>query len=119
MTKLTDFIKEKGNLKIVLTDAGRKELPDIVEMFGGIATDQMIEMINYHLCNGWETIQPHEIGALTSCPLILNDEVERDEDGNVVKVGRVYWHESYQVEDAFEVLLKEGSITLQGVASDE
>lgn len=61
------------------------------------------DVLEYQLCNGWDRIAPEEIGALTDGPIISQDS-QRDDHGNLVKCGRIYWHERYQIENPVEVL---------------
>jgi hypothetical protein len=72
-------------------------------------------MMEYHLCNGWDSVRPEEIGALTSCPFILSDDVERDERGELVTAGTVYWYEQYQIDSPVEELARNGRVVLRGV----
>lgn len=74
---------------------------------------ELIDWIEWHLCNGWEWIAPEEIGALTDTP-ILTDECERDDHGTITRLGRVYAHTRYAIEDAAEQLRTTGVVELQG-----
>lgn len=53
--------------------------------------------------NGWELLDPAEIGALTSGDIITND-CTRDEKGKLLQVGRVYWDMAYETRDTVEEL---------------
>lgn len=55
----------------------------------------------------WEWVQPAEIGALTSAP-ILSREVTRNDAGDVLTVGRVYWYPAYAVNDPLADLVEQG-----------
>jgi hypothetical protein len=120
-TRLTELTKlDNGNLKITLTDEGREELSDIVERNGNDSDAAMHDLLEFHLCNGWDNLRPEEIGALTSSGLILSDDVERSEDGEtVVGCGVVYWHDNYMVENPVESLTDRGGLILTGVKQDE
>lgn len=56
------------------------------------------QMLEGYLTNGWEIVNPEDIGALTS------GEIISDPNGNV------YWHERYQIEDAAEELYKGNTV---------
>lgn len=115
-TRLTELTKiENGNLKITLTDEGREELPDIIKKHGVRSDAAMYDLLEFHLCNGWDNLHPEDIGAMTACGIILADDVERSEDGDIVKVGKVYWHPNYMVESPIRTLLKAGHFILTGV----
>ena len=111
--RLLNFVKENGNLRLTLTEAGREELPSLIERYENDTTSIMHELMEHQLGNGWENIPPETIGALTDCDLILSDSVERDEASDIVKVGKIYCHQSYMVENPVE-RLQEGSLILHG-----
>ena len=115
MTGYTELTKTaEGNLLIVLLDAGREELDDLVDRRKHNTTLIMLDLLEDHLCNGWTSLTPDEIGALTSCDLILSDDVTLNDEGDVINVGRVYWHPNYAVEDELETLRTTGTFTLTG-----
>ncbi len=88
-------------VNLVKTDTALRIEPDDME---ALAECKSIEdALEDHLCNGWETIEPADIGALTD-DLIISEEVERDEEGVIQKVGRVYWDWNYQITDALAEL---------------
>ena len=58
----------------------------------------------------WEWIEPHQIGALTSSP-ILGKLVKRDEKGNVTKAKATYWFPAYQVTCEVQELLEKNEVT--------
>jgi hypothetical protein len=115
MKNYTELTKtEDDNLIITLTDEGREALDDLMELCKHDTTLVMLELLEDHLCNGWTSLRPEQIGALTACDLILSDRVTCDDEGNVTHVGRVFWHPNYEVEDALETLRNTGSFTLTG-----
>jgi hypothetical protein len=71
------------------------------------------DWIEWYLCNGWEWISPEEIGALTDAP-IISDDAERDDHGKLIRVGRVYAHMRYALEDAAEELRVHGRVIFEG-----
>ena len=106
---------EGEGIRLVLTEEGREELgtyrvpgSDPAEWVEG--TDNiLVKLLEDHLCNGWEFVAPEDLGALTDAP-ILSDEVERDEDGNVTKVGTVYWFPDYAIRCELDELLEKGEV---------
>src|SRR5208337_3581974 len=59
------------------------------------------ELMEDFFTNGWEMVNPEDIGALTS------GEIMSDQDGNI------YWHERYQIEDMVEMLMNGEKVNLQ------
>ena len=117
MVRLVNLDKlPNGNLRVTLTDEGIDELPDIIERCGVHSTAAFDELIEYQLCNGWDRVPAEAIGALTSCDLIISDDVEWDEDREeVLRLGRIYWHPNYMVESPVESLQQKGKFILTGV----
>lgn len=70
------------------------------------------EVIEHQLGNGWQWVQPEDIGALTSAP-ILSDEVEYDDGGEITKVGRVFYFADYALRDEIEDLLARGEVVFR------
>jgi len=104
--------KEDGNLEIVLTDDGRQEIVEFQELPEEEALSTLLED---HMANSsWEWLAPEEIGALTSA-MILTQDAERDDEGVLKRVGRVYWDPNYQVRSTVEELAKSGRATWTGV----
>lgn len=110
--KGVNFTKTKsGNLRIKLTREGRAEIRDNPDR----SDNAFFNLIEYQLGNGWETIAPEEIGALTDA-IIISDECERDDHGDLIKCGRVYSNiDYYQVESDIDRLLRNGELIWKGV----
>jgi hypothetical protein len=73
----------------------------------------LVEMLEWHLCNGWMMIPPEAIGALTSAPIISEDFM-LDDYGKYVPVvddACVYAHMSYAVECPIETWAKGGAVS--------
>lgn len=68
------------------------------------------EALESNLCNGWQTIDPNDIGALTS-GTIISDDCEYDDNGNLINAGTVYWDNLYETRDSLEDL-KKGHIVI-------
>lgn len=88
-------------VNLVKTDTALRIEPDDIESLLDAKTIE--EALEYHLCNGWEIITPEECGALTS-GLIITDDATRDDNGQLTKLGRVYWDANYMVTSALEEL---------------
>ncbi len=113
MYKLAEFEKKDGNLHITLTQEGRAELETIRESGDHVVEGSFLTLIGWQLCNGWEAIQPEEVGALTD-GLIITDAAVRDDDGVLSSVGRVYWQEDYAVTDPIDELERTGLYVMTG-----
>jgi hypothetical protein len=106
------IVKCAEGITLKLTPEGREELRDCRRSGGGWSkgTDDLLhDLLEYQLCNGWEFIPPEDIGALTSAP-ILSDEAERDDHGNLTKLGQVYWFPDYAVRSELDELYENGEV---------
>lgn len=93
-------LKPEGNgLVVTLTEEGREELADR-KVEPDFAT--FFNLFEDFAGNGWSTPSAEELGALTSCEIIIAWDDE------------VYWHERYQIEDAIEELLNGRLFLLKG-----
>ena len=102
----------KGTLKISLTDDGRHALGRFEQIRDQHGIDAAIRgLLEGHLCSGWEEILPEEIGALTSA-MLLSDDVQRDDDGRITRIGRIYFNPSYQVMDEIRELRERSCVVL-------
>jgi len=102
-----------GDLRIVRT-VGRTLFRDIQNVRDWLGINAALRvLLDDHLQNGWEEIKPEEIGALTSA-LLISDEAERSDEGELTKVGRLYWNERYQVDDEIEELRQRGVVLFRG-----
>lgn len=118
------FETTSTRLRITLTDAGRVELADMRarqqaerdrwEQIGRgyVKADQDVfyDLIEYELCNGWDTVTSEDIGALSSNPYILSDEIERDDHGTVTWAGFVYAFDAYALRDPLVDLEQNGYV---------
>jgi hypothetical protein len=78
--------------------------------------DDLCEMLDWHICNGWSYVQPVEIGALTDATIISRD-CERDDMGALVHVGRVFAHMSYMLEDPIATWATGHDVIFQGAST--
>jgi len=119
---------ENGNLRLTLTDEGKAEmLENYVESVKGdensIFPDEIVfnqdhrsilwDLLEDIICNSeMELLSENDygkIGALTSAPIIAFN-VQRDDNGELENVGRVFWFESYQIASELEELLTVGFV---------
>lgn len=107
---------DDGHLRIVLNTNGQRIIALIEQMRDALGSDAALQvLLSDHLKRRWTRILPEEIGALTAAP-IISDEATRDQNGKLIKVGRVYWHERYQVEDPVEALKNDGFVRFDGAS---
>lgn len=59
--------------------------------------------------NGWTSVAPEWIGALTDAPIVTNDFTLSD-SGETTVHGRVWWFPNYCVEDPIETLVDTGRV---------
>jgi hypothetical protein len=65
----------------------------------------LMDALEHHLCNGWDSIDPCECGALTDDRTwIITQEATRDDSGTLTGLGKVYWEANYAIEDALAEL---------------
>lgn len=103
-----------GKLKISLTNEGRHALDHFEQIRGEFGIDEAIrELLEDHLCGTWEEVFPEEIGALISA-MLLTDDVERNDDGRVTRIGRVYWNPCYAVMDEIRELRERSYVVFDG-----
>lgn len=100
--------KRGGNLYLKPTRAGITEAREIVAKRRYGTDDALKFLLVEYLQDGWEWVRPERIGALTSGPIIT------DEDYRNVKGSRVYWHERYQVDDPIEMFANGETVRFDG-----
>ena len=102
-----------GRLRISLTDDGRQAFDQFERIRDQHGIDAALrQLLEDHLCGGWEEILPEEIGALTSAMLLSND-VHRHDDGRITRIGRVYFNPNYQVMDEIRELRERSCVVLE------
>lgn len=98
-------------IHLTLNDDGKQALNQNNEL-------KMTDLLEDLICNSdWETLTPEQIGALTDCDLMLSNQVDFDEHGDVTKIGNLYVHTKYEIEDPIEVLLKTGTLRIPLVST--
>jgi hypothetical protein len=113
---LTNFsFNERGNLVVTLTPEGREEIADIREAHPEWSdNDIFIELTEHYWTNGWTIVSPADIGALINddC-IILSEDVDYDDHGNLLGIGLLYWYPDYQLFSEVEVMLRDGFVVMQ------
>lgn len=100
------------------------EFCEIVEIMHNDKLDwdnKLAEIIEYQTSNGWTFLtdeQKAQIGALTGSP-VLSEDIDIDDQGDVVSIGKAYWYPNHQVMDYLEELLKEGEVIFEGSDEEE
>lgn len=108
---MLDFDKSNNILRISITPMG---LEYIEESQDTPYIYRLGELLEWHVSNGWTWLTAEQLGALTSCELILSDDVEIDDMGDITnKPFTVYWFDNYQVEDPFHSWKTKGYIDLR------
>ncbi|MGA2798016.1 MAG: hypothetical protein ABSE63_10575 [Thermoguttaceae bacterium] len=106
---------EDGDLAIDLNENGQANFGEIQEVRDTLGTNAALhDLLEDHFSNGWEWVPPEDLGALTAAP-IISDEIERDDRGNIIEAGRVYWYPDYAVRDEIEELREKLVLIFQGV----
>lgn len=106
------FVKKKNSLELVPNPDGIEEARSLLNDDHTSSDDKLLQMIEFQIGNGWSWLSPSDIGAMTSAP-IISDEVFQNDHGDIVLVGRVYWHSNYAVEDPIARFAEGKSVTFQ------
>jgi hypothetical protein len=105
--------EKKGGLVLTPTEEGKEFAQELIDNGKNVENFGIYDMLEDFFGNGWESLNPEEVGALTEGALIAQD-VERDEDGNFVDVGTIYWDSNYMVQDCVAEWAKGNSVTWVG-----
>jgi hypothetical protein len=107
--KYTEFEKQpNGDLRITLLEEAQEDVQEIASKELD-ADSKLAQIIEWQLSNGWSFVRPEDVGALTDAP-ILTEELDTDDQGNVLRVGTVYWYPQYDVSDPIAMLLENGYV---------
>ena len=107
-----DLIPEaRGDLRLQLTTAGIEHTATfrVERLTNGVMTT-LATLLADHLETDWELLEPAELAALTSAPL-LGTGIDRDDDGVLRGVEHLYWFPDYAIRDEIEELLTDGAVT--------
>lgn len=106
-----DLYETPTSLQLVPTKEGKIEAARLADDSKGTDND-LHDLLEDHLGNGWEWVEPSEVGAMTEAP-ILSSNVLRNDDNDVVYVGIMYWHANYMVQDPIALLARGKAVTFQ------
>lgn len=121
------LIEGERSLRIELTEDGKAALKDRVrgtDGDGGIRWAEPIarifsELLEDHIDSEvWSIVEPWQLGALTSAPILVRD-VTFDDEMYVQTAGAVYWFERYAIECELDELLLKGFVEFDKAREDE
>ncbi len=101
----------KNGVLFSLDAEEKAEIADIEGMPWG----DLYEAFEELSCNGWDFVDPEDIGALTDAP-ILSNCMGRDDDGTMTAHSEcgmecgIFWFPNYMVEDPLETLRDKGEV---------
>jgi hypothetical protein len=100
-------LNKAGNLVIIITRQGKKFAKELLEQ-DSHPDSKLWDLLEEHLTNGWATIKPEEIGALTEAPIFSPDTYYNDD--NDLIIGKCYAYMDYQLYDPVEELVRHNSV---------
>jgi hypothetical protein len=108
-------LRQQGyNLLLVPTAEGRREAKLLMDKDVG-SLGALGDLLEDHLGNGWEMLDPAEIGALTEAPIIAeSNEIYRNIQGDVVLAGKIYYFDKYAILDEIDELAHGRSVLFNG-----
>ena len=63
------------------------------------------------LRESWEFVRPEEVGALTDSPILADcSDVDRDDNGTLVRFYRLAWFPDYAIRDPWRELANTGRV---------
>lgn len=124
MTKSKNKILSKGqyitlrrqghDLLLVPTREGKREAKDFMNREVG-SVRALTELLEDHLGNGWDFLDPAEIGAMTEAPMLAeSDEIYRNNRGDVVLAGKIYYFDRYMLVNEIEEFAQGHSVRFSG-----
>lgn len=113
----TDFeVLPNGNLKISLNKNGKDDLIELKEKHEKIGTLQIWWELNEGMfTNGYSEIQPEQIGALTSAPIISDGFIDEETTKEEFKQTKFWWFPNYMVIDEVAELFEKGFVIFDKV----
>lgn len=89
-------VNENGDLVWKLTDEGLEGLADLRAVMDVDDDTLFAELIEDITAGCAEFIRPEEVGALTD-GMLISDDCERNDCGDLAGIGRIWWDNQYQV----------------------
>ncbi len=106
-----DWTETPKAFTFTVNPAMQEELKEAVA--AGNTQNALIDLLEHIIANSdIDWIRPEEIGAMTDAPIF--GHIDRNDQGEVVSVGDVWWYPNYMVSDPIEVLAERGTITFAG-----
>lgn len=103
MINLVKFTEFNNQLIIELTEEGKEELENIIEL--NLSVQEALEILfESYTNNGYTWVEPEEIGALTNSPIISNDFEYIDDNSDLKFYYSVYWFPDYMIKNEIEEL---------------
>jgi len=107
-----------GNMRLILLPEAREDAEELraaEERGEKSCSDIEADILEDLIANSWTYVQPEDVGALTSAPMITED-FECNDEGDIRPVvgGYVYAFMDYQVYSILDRLLDSGEATFIG-----
>lgn len=112
--------RDGENLKLILISEAREELIELRDRMDDpkdtlTVADAEADVLESLIANGWQYIEPGDVGALTSAPMISEDVGFDEDDEPLIQAGgHVYAYMDYQVRSFVEDLIDDGYATFIG-----
>lgn len=103
-----------GDLEISLIDGEEYDCDRLCSMTPEQALGDLLE---HQIGNGWDLIDPEDVGALTDSP-IISDDVTIEDDGTRTISGNVWWFPNYQIENPVGTLCDKRRVIFAHVPGD-
>ncbi len=108
-------ILNNGNLKITLTDEGTEYLNDLDKDEEGKFKDTddniFLDLIEYHICNGYTMVRPEQIGALTEANIISDGIIDEETTKEEFENTKFWYFNEYMIISELQSLLNAGYVT--------
>lgn len=103
-----------GHLNLIAEPEDAEMLSDLFDRHGHNDTEflaHLFESTGLSPNGQLHLVNPCDVGALTDAP-IVSDEVCRNEDGEVIRVGKLWWFPHYAIQSLPDRLVKDGQVLL-------
>lgn len=95
-----------NTLLLTADNESRSELAETLRRYGYSGAEAYV---GEQLHEKWEFVLPEHVGAMTDSPILAEcDGIERDDDGELTRVGTVAWFPDYAVRDPWQELRDRG-----------
>jgi hypothetical protein len=104
-------ILPNGSLRITRVQGKFQEMREFLKSNGNDEAF-LSEFYETELCNGYTTVSPADIGALTDGLIIADGHNDPLADPSELELINTWWHADYMVQPFGETILKQGYIDL-------